>query len=252
MSLEGIYFNFLIFWTLVAVLTFFSLFFKNAPYGRFLALNSSFTLPSRIGWVVMESPTVMGIFIFIIYFYEQLGRIEILFSFIWLAHYLHRTFIWPFRAKLKGKEMTLSVMFMALIFNVINVTLQCIWIFILGEYSDNWITSPFFLAGLFLFVLGMMININSDNILMKLRNDQGSGYHVPKGFLYKYISCPNYFGELVEWLGWALLTMSPAGFVFFIWTAANLVPRAKSNHEWSKQNISGYPSDRYSIIPFIY
>jgi hypothetical protein len=46
--------------------------------------------------------------------------------------------------------------------------------------------------------------------------------------------------------------MSPAGFVFFLWTAANLVPRAKSNHEWSKQNISGYPSDRNSIIPFIY
>ena len=148
--------------------------------------------------------------------------------------------------------MSLSVMFMALIFNVINVTLQCIWIFILGEYSDNWITSPFFLVGLFLFILGMMININSDNILMKLRNDQGSGYHIPKGFLYKYIACPNYFGELVEWLGWALLTMSPAGFVFFLWTAANLVPRAKSNHEWSKQNISGYPSDRNSIIPFIY
>jgi len=200
----------------------------------------------------MESPTVLGIFIFIIYFYAQLGVIEILLSFIWLAHYLHRTFIWPFRAKLKGKEMTLSVMFMALTFNIINVTLQCIWIFMLGEYSDSWIASPFFLTGLFLFILGMMINIKSDNILIRLRSDQGSGYHVPKGFLYKYISCPNYFGELVEWLGWALLTMSPAGFVFFLWTAANLVPRAKSNHEWSKQNISGYPSDRNSIIPFIY
>ncbi|MDA9661241.1 DUF1295 domain-containing protein [Gammaproteobacteria bacterium] len=200
----------------------------------------------------MESPTVLGILIFTIYFYAQLGTIEILLSCIWLAHYLHRTFIWPFRAKFKGKEMTLSVMFMALTFNMINVTLQCIWIFMLGDYSDSWISSPFFLIGLFMFILGMMINIKSDNILMRLRIEQGSGYHVPKGFLYKYISCPNYFGELIEWLGWALLTMSPAGFVFFIWTAANLVPRAKSNHEWSKQNISGYPSNRNSIIPFIY
>ena len=158
MSLEGTYFNFLIFWTLVAVLTFCSLFFKNAPYGRFLALNSSFTLPSRTGWIIMESPTVLGIFIFIIYFYAQLGVIEILLSFIWLAHYLHRTFIWPFRAKLKGKEMTLSGMFMALTFNIINVTLQCICIFMLGESSDSWIASPFFLTGLFRFILGMMTN----------------------------------------------------------------------------------------------
>jgi protein-S-isoprenylcysteine O-methyltransferase Ste14 len=98
----------------------------------------------------------------------------------------------------------------------------------------------------------MLINITSDDILMNLRKSEGNGYHIPKGFFFKYVSSPNYFGEIIEWFGWSLLSMSPAGFVFFIWTTANLVPRARSNNEWSKSNIPDYPKNRKSIIPFIY
>ena len=87
---------------------------------------------------------------------------------------------------------------------------------------------------------------------MKLRKSNGDGYYSPQGFLYRYISCPNYFGEIIEWLGWAILTLSPAGLVFFIWTFANLVPRARSNHNWSKSNIPNYPKNRKAIFPYIY
>ena len=48
------------------------------------------------------------------------------------------------------------------------------------------------------------------------------------------------------------MTLSPAGLVFFIWTMANLIPRAKSNHEWSIQNIEGYPNNRKKVIPYLY
>ena len=100
--------------------------------------------------------------------------------------------------------------------------------------------------------MGLFINIKSDNILIKLREDHGDGYHIPKGFLFNKISNPNYFGEIMEWLGWFIMTMSPAGLVFFVWTLANLIPRAKSNHEWCLENIKGYPVDRKRIVPYIY
>ena len=96
------------------------------------------------------------------------------------------------------------------------------------------------------------INIKSDNILIKLREKNGTGYHIPEGFLFNKISSPNYFGEILEWLGWFIMTLSPAGLVFFIWTMANLIPRAKSNHEWSIKNIEGYPNNRKKVIPYLY
>lgn len=252
MSLEDVYFYFLLFWSSLAAVVFISLYFRDAPYGRFIDLNSSVSVSARTGWVVMESPTILGVIVFFIIFQESINLAEIVLSIIWLSHYLHRTLIWPFRAKLKGKQMSVLVIFMATLFNVVNVCLQFSWIFIFSNFIEDLLASTFFYIGLVIFYLGMFINIKSDNILMKLREVNGEGYHTPKGFLYKYVGCPNYFGELVEWLGWAVLTMSPSGFVFFIWTFANLVPRAKSNLEWSKSNIKNYPKTRKSIIPFVY
>ena len=49
---------------------------------------------------------------------------------------------------------------------------------------------------------------------------------VPHGPLFRLVSCPNYFGEIVDWSGFALATWSPGGLLFALWTAANLVPRA--------------------------
>ena len=210
------------------------------------------SMPSRLGWILMESPAVYLMLLFLLFFNKSLGIIEITFTLIWMVHYVHRSFIWPARAKLEGKEITLVVVLLATLFNIVNVYIQGSWIFLFGSYEKEWLWSPFFIIGLSIFLMGLYINIKSDNILIKLREDLGSGYHTPKGFLFNKVTNPNYFGEILEWLGWFILTLSPAGLVFFIWTMANLIPRAKSNHEWCLENIKDYPRDRKKIIPFIY
>jgi len=209
-------------------------------------------MPSRLGWILMESPTVSLMLLFIIFFSGSLGIVEMTFALIWMVHYIHRGFIWPLRAKFKGKRMSLIVVLLGSIFNLVNVYIQGSWIFIYGSYEKEWLLSPFFIVGLLVFLIGLYINIKSDNILMELRKENGSGYHIPNGFLYNKVSCPNYFGEILEWLGWFIMTLSPAGLVFLIWTMANLIPRAKSNHEWSIENIEGYPKDRKKVIPYLY
>ena len=45
----------------------------------------------------------------------------------------------------------------------------------------------------------MFINIKSDNILINLRLNNNEEYSIPRGGLFKYISCPNHFGEIIEW-----------------------------------------------------
>ena len=246
------YTNILFLWLFISMIAFTVLLFKTAPYGRYSLSSWGPSISSRLGWIIMESPTVYLMILFMIFFSDSIGIIESVFVIIWMIHYFHRSFIWPLRAKLEGKRMSLVIVLLAILFNVVNVYIQGSWIFILGSYSNEWLWSPFFIIGISIFLIGLFINIKSDNILIKLRENHGSGYHVPEGFLFNKISSPNYFGEILEWLGWFIMTLSPAGLVFFIWTMANLIPRAKSNHEWSIKNIEGYPNNRKKVIPYLY
>jgi hypothetical protein len=69
--------------------------------------------------------------------------------------------------------------------------------------------------------------------------------------MFRLISCPNLFGELIEWFGFALLCWNLPALTFFIWTAANLIPRAISHHQWYRKKFNDYPSERKAIIPFL-
>ncbi|MGD0340994.1 MAG: 3-oxo-5-alpha-steroid 4-dehydrogenase, partial [Bacteroidales bacterium] len=102
-----------------------------------------------------------------------------------------------------------------------------------------------------LFIAGFYINKTADEKLRKLRAGSPQEYMIPKGWLFRFISCPHYFGEMIEWGGWAMATWSLPGFAFFIFTVANLFPRAILSHRWYKANFKEYPSGRKAIIPFI-
>ena len=72
--------------------------------------------------------------------------------------------------------------------------------------------------------------------------------------MYRYVTGANYFGELTEWLGYAILTWSLGGLAFFLWTFANLAPRARAVHgRYVREFGDDYSSlNRRYIIPFIY
>jgi steroid 5-alpha reductase family enzyme len=107
------------------------------------------------------------------------------------------------------------------------------------------------LIGVFLFALGFAVNHHSDRLLRNLRKPGESGYSIPRGGLFPWVSCPNYLGEIIEWTGWAVATWSPAGLSFAVWTAANLIPRAFRHHRWYRTEFSDYPEKRKAVIPFL-
>ncbi len=97
-----------------------------------------------------------------------------------------------------------------------------------GTYTIDWLLSPQFVLGTIVFFTGMGINLHSDYIIRHLRKPGDTKHYIPRKGFYKYVTSANYFGELTEWAGYAVLTWSPAGLLFVIWTFANLGPRAKS------------------------
>ena len=57
-------------------------------------------------------------------------------------------------------------------------------------------------------------------MLRELRKPGETGYKIPVGGLYRLLSCPNYFGELLEWIGFAIAAWSLPAFMFAVYTAA--------------------------------
>jgi len=102
-----------------------------------------------------------------------------------------------------------------------------------------------------MFVGGFIINQISDKTLLSLREFNSTGYSIPYGGLFKYVSCPNFLGELIQWGGFALMTWCLPSLSFFIWTFVNLIPRAIDHHKWYKSTFPDYPKERKAIIPFL-
>ncbi len=142
---------------------------------------------------------------------------------------------------------------LAIVFNSVNAYANGYYLFTLsGGYARDWLSDPRFLIGLAIFVLGFAINRYSDYILKRLRQPGETDYKIPEGGLYRWISCPNYLGEIVQWIGWTIATWSLPGLAFAVWTAANLIPRARSNHRWCLDRFADYPRSRKALFPGVW
>ena len=239
-------------WAIIvlAALTFISLLRFTAPYGRHHAGGGwGPEVSNRTGWIVMELPAAL--LFACIYAFGDAARetVPLALLALWQCHYLNRTFIYPFRTRTAGKTMPLAVALSGFAFNVLNAYINARFISHFGAYGPEWLADPRFLAGVALFVAGFALNLHSDNILLALRKDGGAGYFIPRGGAFRFVSCPNYLGEMLEWGGWALAAWSPAGLAFFLYAVGNLAPRALSNHRWYRQQFDDYPAERKALIP---
>lgn len=239
-------------WIGMAILIFPVLLRVTAPYGRHTTQRWGPMISNRLGWFLMEFPA-LAVFGYFMLAGGRLNEQIILIAFVlWEMHYINRTIIFPLRIKTSRKKMPLAIAGMAVFFNFINGFINGYWLGLLAPaYPESWITDPRFIAGILLFFLGFSINLFHDNLLIKLRKNNGSSYKIPEGGLFRYISCPNFFGEMLEWGGFALMTWCLPSLSFFVWTVVNLLPRALDHHRWYKSKFEDYPAERKAVIPFV-
>jgi len=237
----------------LATVVFIVLLFISAPYGRHERKGWGPSTSNRLGWLVMESPSVL-IFALLFWLGEAPKNAPILvFFLLWEAHYIHRSLIYPFMIADGKKIMPFVIVLMAFLFNSGNAYINGAYLFSLsGGYPESWLRSPKMVIGLVVFLIGFITNRWADRVLQGLREPGSQAYRIPYGGLYRWVSCPNYLGELVEWIGWAIATWSLPGLAFAVWTFANLAPRARAHHSWYHQYFSNYPKKRKALIPGIW
>ncbi len=236
----------------LAVPTFVSLRYVTAPYGRHARAGWGPALPARLGWVLMESPAPLFFAAVYACGSRRAEAAPLVLLGLWQLHYVQRAFIYPLRMRAGGAPMPVSVVLMAIAFNLLNGWVNARWISELGSYPVEWLRDPRFLLGAGTFLAGWALNISSDQALRRLRRPGDTGYRIPRGGAFEWVSCPNYLGEMIEWSGWAIATWSLAGLAFAVYTAANLAPRALSHHAWYRRQFPDYPRERRAIIPFVW
>tara|TARA_Y100000389_G_scaffold51714_1_gene47441 strand:- start:8040 stop:8786 length:747 start_codon:yes stop_codon:yes gene_type:complete len=235
-------------WLILAIISFFLLFKITAPYGKFSNKKFGFLIDYKLGWFIQEIISPLFLFYFFIIGNGEKSIIHWFLILIWIIHYINRSIIFPLRINISSK-IPISVICSAIFFNIVNGFINGFHLGSLATFSNDYIFSFNFIFGLLLFLIGALININADNVLIKIKK-QRKGYQIPKGKLYNLISCPNYLGEMMEWIGFAFMCWSLPSLLFAIWTIANLFPRALSQHKWYKEKFD-YPINRKAIIPYI-
>jgi len=224
----------------------------EAPYGRYSNTKWGPMVSNKLGWVVMEATVMLAFACWIPFRQFDLHTPATVMIVLFFIHYVHRSLVYPLMTRTSGKKMPLIIMLSAMVFNTVNGSLLGSWFARFAHYADSWYHSPFFIIGILLFISGMLINWTSDYYLISLRKKGDTGYYLPRGGLFNWVSSPNLMGEIMEWGGYALLTWSLPGLAFFIWTCANLVPRAVANRRWYRKHFPDYPPGIKRLVPFVW
>uniref|UniRef100_A0A383VYK6 Steroid 5-alpha-reductase DET2 n=1 Tax=Tetradesmus obliquus TaxID=3088 RepID=A0A383VYK6_TETOB len=234
----------------------------RAPYGRWFSSQQqawwwgSASLPARAAWMTQELPALLFPLYMAASHSQQLQlqpdpRTCIAAAF--LLHYTNRSLIYPLRLR-GGKRTALTVWAMAALFCCCNGFLQG-WC-LLAHLPPGAAWAPHHVLGLGLWAAGCAANMHCDSLLRNLRQSTGdTGYKIPRGGLFEYVSAANYAAESLEWVGYAIAcgTASLAPWAFVLATVCNLAPRARSHHAWYKQRFgAAYPASRRAFIPYVW
>ncbi|EFJ45475.1 hypothetical protein VOLCADRAFT_109204 [Volvox carteri f. nagariensis] len=228
----------------------------SAPYGRYSRSGWGFFLNARVAWLTQELPSPT-IFVCMLLLFGAPGLLKHPFSSrtvlaaAFCAHYVYRAVAFPLLIR-GGKPTPISVWAMSLIFCIWNGFVQG-WSFARQMRDDVPIWTPRAVAGLALWLFGWINVMRADWILIHLRKPGETGYKIPVGGMFKYVSAGNYASEILEWIGFALAAGNLPACAFALFTFCNLAPRGHHHHHWYQEKFKGeYPKRRKAVVPFFW
>ena len=121
-------FNTLIWWWIALGLIIMPLQFRiAAPYGRHTTLSWGPMIDNRIGWFVMEVPSLIIFSYFIITGNGFTMDFRGLLCFSFAGHYIYRALIFPMLIRTTNKKMPLTIATSAIFFNTVNASFNGYW-----------------------------------------------------------------------------------------------------------------------------
>ncbi len=170
----------------------------------------------------------------------------------WMAHFIKRELETAFVHKFSRPTMPLK-----------NLFINCTYYWSFGAVIGWPLCSPTFsppnknqvYAGLALFVLSELGNFAIHLKLASMRPAELSKKRdIPKGFGFDLVACPNYFFEVMSWIGFSIMTNVAFSYLFTLFGFYQMSIWAQGKHKnYKKTYEKEYTSlNRKAIIPFIY
>ena len=167
------------------------------------------------------------------------------------------TFLYT-RVKSVGADTRFDVMKYDFFWFLMTWTLQGLWVFLTSAAALAAVTTDdqkkfgvLGIVGLFIWIIGFVIEITADEQKRRFRNEvNDQGHQVNRGTfirsgLWKYSRHPNYFGEITLWVGiavialpvlsgWTFVTLVSPLFVYLLLSKVSGIPmlEASANKRW--------------------
>ena len=208
-----------------------SSFFGTAAIGRFGGGKRSkgIKLGSKAGWILMN-PGATG-------FPHRLHvptrqTVPLFFLAVWMFHYTNRALVTPMLMRVQPgstASFSLGVVIAGWITLFLHGYFNAAYLTEFGtQYTTEWFSDPRFQIGLAIYIFGFTLNVHSDSILRNLRSPNPSPdeprYKIPYGGGFKWLTCPQYFGEILSFTGFAIMVWNLGAVFVLAMTAGNLIP----------------------------
>jgi len=119
--------------------------------------------------------------------------------------------------------------------------------------AEKKLPSTLFIIGFTTFTVAMLCNFICHMILKQLRTPGRTEWKIPRGFLFEYVTMPNYFCEVMTWVGFAILNGGKLFCVAFVLCGAyQMMQWAKERHSKYLKMFPDYPKSRKRMFPFIW
>lgn len=233
-------------------------------------------LDPRVGWWLMELPATACF----LYHYlkpdpgaarrgeenERAGRgpsrkASLLLAALWVIHYSNRGWYFPLSLRVApGAKANFGFgnAIIGAVFTALHGYCHALLLRTHGAHlNDAWLRGTRFRLGLVVYQIGFWLTVHSESVVRALRPAAAvlvgaARYRIPVGGGFRWLTNPQYFGELLAWLGWSVMTWSVPGAAVFTISALNLVPRAFQNHKWYLQKFPEYAGlGRKVLVPYL-
>ena len=232
---------------------------KN-EYSKFVSESAKTILPSRLAMLIIYLPAFLVSLSFALFApsynfsYASSERAKMIVLSLMVVHFAKRCLEVLFVHKYSGSIPIDSMVPISITYSLVSLSLLYL------QSSVNVTYDTISTLGLAVAVLGMTGNLIHHIQLAQLRSHgsssssskQGSRYAPPHGLLFDYSVCPHYLFEILEWIGFALVSRTLGSYFVAFAFASYLMTRSFRTLQWYKQNVPNFMSNQTALIPFVF